>query len=299
MSETRKQIKSYGNYLWHYIKVTAKWITKRGFRNNIFDLLLIVIIVSFIIIVYRELKTVTVLIEPFDVPKELEEKGYNGRVIVNKLKDQLNRINTESRFNLTLDTLFSSGNENQNNEIPRIEDRNTSCTFTLAWLQAEQLKVEIPGVGISLQAIIQYIRKVFNVEPALIKGEVAIRKNQIFITTRVGEKIARTIPEENQKAGNVDENLAILDDMLLKTAEYIYENTKPIILAKYFYAKNKESECIDTLEKITSQKSNVDSVTTAYNIWGYILTKQGKYDDAIAKYLKAIKLVSSQACNVV
>ena len=48
---------------------------KAGFRNNIFDLLLIVIIVSFIIIVYRELKTVTVLIEPFDVPKNLRKRA--------------------------------------------------------------------------------------------------------------------------------------------------------------------------------------------------------------------------------
>ena len=160
ISEAQKPKKPYVNQISNYLKLIGKWIVSLGLRHIVIDLLIIAFIVSFTILVIRELKTEAILIEPFEVPKELEEKGYNGRVIVNKLKDQLNHIYTESKFDIALHTLFPSKNKRQNTDVRKSEGKRNPFTFTPTWLQAEQLKVEIPGAGISLHSIIQYIRKV-------------------------------------------------------------------------------------------------------------------------------------------
>ena len=53
------------------------------------------IIISFSIFIYIiciELFKKTLILDTFDVPKELQEKGYTNKVLLNKLNDQIKKI---------------------------------------------------------------------------------------------------------------------------------------------------------------------------------------------------------------
>lgn len=233
-----------------------KWITYRiiNVRKILASILIFLLVILLICFCYIELrKDFVVLIEPFEVPKDIEKRGYTGRVIANKLIDQINFIRTNA----------STGMKR--------------FLFKSAWTQT-QIEIEVTGVGVSINYAFQYIRKLLGSKTYLVVGEIISDNNQILLTTRVVGNPAKTVYGK----------LKNLDLVLRKAAEHIYKYTQPYILAAYLYDID-EKACCEAIQHVLSHEPHNDDAW-AYNLWGVLLYDQGKDKDAIKKYKTAINL---------
>ncbi len=265
----------------------AKWF--KSFRTIITTLIILVFILSAIFFISHELSKNVILIEHFEVPEELEKQGYTSRVIINKLIDKINLIGTTiAERDWKKDGTYG---------IDEVKE------VIAAWSE-QQIELEIPGGGISLNSIIQYIRKSFiKKRTHTVFGEATTEKknNLIYMTIRVNGNHAKNI-DSNELEDLEKITLEDLEKMLQKAAENIYRSVEPFILALYLYNefKNKSDnkkdmdDIVEIINHIISHEPTDDD-SWAYNLWGVILKEQKEYDEAIEKHKKAIELDPSFA----
>ncbi len=236
-------------------KKRLKWYTYLiiNLRKIVISIIIFLLIILLIFICCKELRKDIVLLEPFEVSQDLEKHGYTGRVITNKLIDQINFIRTNS----------STGMKH--------------LLFTSTWSQP-RLEIEVTGIGVSINSVFQYIRKLFGIERKSVIGEIVFDKNQIFITTRVIGNPPKKVSGE----------LKNLDLILRKTAAHIYKYTHPFVLASYLYGIDKKA-CLGVIQFSLSHEPLYDD-PWAYNLWGVLLSDLRKYEEAIEKFEKAIIL---------
>lgn len=224
------------------------------FRTFLTNIIIIIFGIVIFYLSFQELNADYVIIEYFDVPQSLEEKGYSGRVIAKKLMDQINHIETDAKSKME------------------------SQLFIPIWAQTE-LEIEVTGTDISLSSALRYVKNFLGRESTRISGEVIFHKELLELTTRVSKKPSKTVFGE----------LTNLDSLLRHAAEYVYKSTQPYILAAYFFDNDKEAS-EDIIRYILSHEPSEDD-PWAYNLWGNIYSeKRELFEDAIAKYRKAIKL---------
>ena len=84
-------------------------------------------------------------------------------------------------------------------------------------------------------------------------------------------------------------SLKNLDSILHKAAKHIYEHTDPFTYALFLYFNNQLDDCIDTIQRCILSNKNKDT-HLGYNLWGLVLHKQKKYDEAIDKFIKSKKI---------
>ena len=275
-----------------YFKYFFAWILKLGFRTILVNLL----IIGICCYIFWESGKDTLLIEPFEVPEDLAKEGYTGKAIANKLVDQMNYIKGNSEIVLTLTPVFSSKSNDQNKKEQRPIIEKTHVLFPQpiiekthplvipTWSQTEQIDIQIPGVGISLNSIIQYVKKLRHHEPMRVIGEITRHdENKLEVTVRVKEEQLKLVPEKIEN----------LNHQLLLAAKHIYKYTRPIILAGYMVQNEKneknDSQCIEIIRNIISQDAHRDQHYYAYAMWGYVLQRLRKYDEAIEKYGYAVE----------
>ena len=208
-------------------------------RTLFTTLLILILITTFFVFLYMVLNKDVVIIEPFEVPKSLSENGYKGRVIVNKLMDQLNHIRITASSEVE-DRQFSAAwlEESSDFELPGagvsikavlVEDRQ----FSAAWLE-ESSDFELPGAGVSMNAILGIMRELFRRQPTRVTGEVVVlKRDSLQVTIRI-------IAHREQKTSGI---LRDLDSLLLESAKYIYKLTQPYILAVFHSRIDEPNSC--------------------------------------------------------
>ena len=250
----------------------------KSIRTFVTDLIIVAAFIFLLFFIIKDLfKKEPIHIEPFEVSHDLENQGYNGRVIANKLIDKLNEIGEKSKSSLMKTYGYSY-------RIVQFGSRRTEQVISLkpeefvpSWTEKKQLDIEVPGVGISLNSISQFIKGLFGEKPTTVTGEVVRYDNKLILTTRVGEKSSKLSEGEN------------LDNILYQAAEHVYKCLKPTILAEYYFINKKDMDCLEIIKLITSKEPKGDDVF-AYSLWGYIFERQKKYEDAIEKFQKAIEI---------
>ena len=220
--------------------------------------IIIILIGLFIFLIFLELFKNVVMIYPFEVPKELENQGYTGKVIANKFYDKINFIYNEAKAGI-------------------------KCQEILPEWSMQQLDFELLGSGISLNSIILYLKKIMGIETSSIGGEVVIQKNQMYTTIRISGKTVKTKTISGDLRELENENI------LVETAKDLYKYLDPFILASYlyFYEKNKDAS-LETIQYILSNDPSDDDCW-AYGLWGVILKDQRDLENAIDKFNLSIK----------
>lgn len=218
---------------------------------------MIIVVAIFLVglLIYKELNKDTVIIEPFQVPLDLEKQNITGQAIVNKLIDQIEDIKSHA------DTSYKNFNV-----TPLFYDT--------------QLEIVIPGSGISLKSLLLNVKNFLGRKQTRITGEVVLNK-KLFLTIRVQGEPSKTF------SGEIDD----LDNILGEAAKYVLKFTQPYILAFYLYynyGNNKE----EALEMIRYSLTHApkDDDPMAYTLWGYITWEEGNFDESIKYYKKAIEL---------
>ena len=198
----------------------------------------------------------TVIIDPFQVPLDLEKMNITGQALVNKLLDQIEIIKEKT------DTSYNN------------------LDFKPVFFDS-QLEIVIPGSGISLKSLLQNFKNFLGKKQTRISGEVVLNSGKIFLTIRVMGEPSKTF------SGEISE----LDEILKDAAQYVLIYTQPYLLAYYLYY-NYEDNKNEALEMIqyTLTHDPKDDDAMAYTLDGSIKYDEGKYEESIKLYKKAIEI---------
>lgn len=230
------------------------WVNKRLIllRNLIFACVAVAITVVLVVVTYREVSKDVLVINGFDVPTKLEERGFTGRVIGRKLFDQITYIRTQTLLRLAKRDIVAS-----------------------VW-KAES-DVTIPDTKLTVGAVFSYLRGLSG-RDTFIDGELTEAGEQISVTVRQRGKPSRTV------TGKFDE----LDALMLKAAEHILFETQPAILAQFRLDRNDRTGAMEAA-RVSARSGNPEEVGIALTLWGRLLQLEGDPGGARTKWDESLR----------
>jgi tetratricopeptide (TPR) repeat protein len=213
------------------------------------------------------------IIDPLTVPKQFEEAGITSEVMANRVGAALTQIEIATQTRMKKDRLAFHGEE------------------------ASVPDVEIPGTTVGLKTVVEIIRTVFGIYPERISGDIVVpvhaspsavssqarQQAKVTIYLRVGR--SRSVPV------SVVGSAADVEMLVQRTAEAVLGQVNPYVLAAYREEHHQYEDAIEIVKRMI-QDSSVGRryKESAYIVWGNALAGQKRYDDAVAKYQKAIEL---------
>ena len=219
-----------------------------GFRILLNTVILIITIIL-ISVTISEISKEVVSVEPFKISSTLQKKGYDGQIISNKLIDQLNYI---------------------------VEGRNSQEQRLFGTWTQEEVHMEVPGVGFSLESMQQLLRQFIGKKTYTISGELMSPDGM--------EKLSLTIRLNGRPAENIQGQMENMDELFLQAAEYVLTTTQPYALALFKWSSERDANgFIEVLQEIIEPTAN------EYFFWGYVLSREKRYDEAIEKYQRSIE----------
>ncbi len=235
-------------------------------------LALAILVLPLLFYVYREVTRNVLIIDPFTVPRHFEEAGLTGEVMANRIGDRLHEIEIGTQTRLKKDNLTSLREEGS---VP---------------------DVEIPGTKFGLKTLVDVTRAVLGIYPKHISGDIVVPVDTPSTVGSPPAKQARVtiyLTQGRSRSAGVpldvpSDNLELL---VQSTAETALGQVNPYVLAVYRYEHREYDRATEIMERIIQDPSqDVLHKEVACNLWGNVLNNQKKYDEAIAKYQKAIEL---------
>jgi tetratricopeptide (TPR) repeat protein len=239
---------------------------------KLFAVLLIMAAAAFA--VYRDDREV-VLIDPFSVPKSLEERGITAAYLSAGISDALSALEAGIASSARKDTVLLSKDE------------------------ALAPDIEIPSTGLSLRTVHTFFRRWMNREPAHISGEVVtippdsqgeraaateitfrvVRPGRPAIAARV--RLARTDPEA----------------MVQESAKAILKAINPHQFCAYLIGTRRDLDAAGTLaqELVTRRDYDRKAAALGYRLWANVLVEQERLDEATRRYTNALQLAPDDA----
>src|SRR5208337_4451457 len=236
-------------------------------------LALAILVLPLLFYVYREVTRDVLIIDPFTVPKHFEEAGLTGEVMANRIGDRLRQIEIATQTRMKKDNLTSLREEGS---VP---------------------DVEIPGTKLGLKTIVDMTRALLGIYPKHISGDIVV---PVDTPTKVGSppvqqqaRVTVYLTQGRSRSAGVPLDVPADDLELLvqSTAEAALDQVNPYVLAVYRYEHREYGKAIEIVERVVQDPSaDVPHKEAAWYLWGIVLHNQNKYDEAIAKYQKAIEL---------
>ena len=193
-------------------------------------------------------------VEMFDVPGSFDDDGVSGKVMVNKILDNMHKLKERAK---------------------------TSKQMEGIEMFSEQMEQDIQVMEISLYAIKSMVRKTLNLESRSIKGEITIEGNKLKQVIRVSNEKPYVL-EAKFTNGNYYE---ALDSIVNKSSLFLLKKNDPIILASYYFDNHQYKKCIEIVEYTVKHKP--DNAKWAYNFWGVSLSHLEYIKKAVLNYKKA------------
>ena len=256
--------------LWENFKVAIQrigvWITQQASIGKLLALGPLVVIGPAVV---QGLRSDVVTIDSIEVPKALSDNGYSPVVAGNRLRDALNSYAGEvSRVenSITLSRMAD-------------DDPNLKSTLDLNVSTARKPPdFVIPQVGLSVGAIVSFIRSAAHKTEHAISGELTARDNKYALRLRIN---GQQVFSSQYEADNPD-------DLMTKAAPQIMEIIRPAAHAIAQYRVRKQDGLLKADEIIARyDKSNVN-VQWAYLLKGKHALAQKKYEQAEEMFSKAV-----------
>jgi tetratricopeptide (TPR) repeat protein len=241
-------------------------------------LLLAVVALPLLFYFYREMTRDVLIIDPFTVPKRFEESGLTAEVMANRIGDALREIEVATRTGMKKDNLTSLKEEGS---LP---------------------DVEIPGTKLGLKTVVDIARSVFGIYPKHVSGDIVV---PVDVPTNAGSPLVQqqatvTVYVTQGRNRSAPVSMVVAADevgtLVQRTAETVLRQVNPYVLAAYHEEHGEHKEAAETVERMSQDPSqDPPHQEAALYLWGLVLYHQKKYDEAIAKYRKAIELYPKSA----
>ncbi len=241
---------------WTWIKEKLSAIYAGLIKMSIF-----IVILTILIPLVRDIYQERVIFIPFEVPAELKKKGYNGTVVVKKLKDRIGDFRIGGSLALAI---FSKD--------PKLENQENALK--------EGPDIQIPGTGVSLRDLVTYLRKALCKPYKRVDGEITIIKNQ--------EKLQLTIRVQGAPGENFIEDIKGVEALIEKGAEYVLKILDPLTLGRYYYWKRDLKSMKELVAFIWKSGPSSQERAVAYLIEGYIHFEEKDLDRALEAWETAV-----------
>ncbi|MCB0637505.1 MAG: hypothetical protein KDC54_12840 [Lewinella sp.] len=207
-------------------------------------------------VVYHLMGDQGYVLEPFTVPKKLEEAGYDGQVIAQRIQDQVAQLKEEAS-SVKEDSLQILGQETADLSLP------------------------IMGVGLSLRSVAYQLREVLGRPNKTIRGEITHLDDTYEIQVRMTDYPTVTYRVPIDSLGES----VTLDRLFRRTAEGIIGSTDPYRLALICYHSERYEEAVVQIRRMLEERS--EEAHWAYLAWGVVLSEQGNPAAAVEKFQRA------------
>jgi len=198
-----------------------------------------------------------VVIEAFEVPPDLAQRGLTGEVIAKQVLDQLTDMTVETS----------------------VRSARPANSYSSSW--GNNLKVEIPETGVSFGELSRYLHESLGHE-SHISGEVYETPSGITVTARSGEEPAKSF------SGRAEE----LDQLVRKAAEAIYEQTQPFRYSNYLNFQGRGEEALRITERLAQDSNPVDRAWALQSIGANVeMTQYGDLAQGVAYERAALAAV--------
>lgn len=194
-----------------------------------------------------------VVVEAFEVPPALAERGLTGQVVAYGIQDAIANIQVEVQQEL--------GDQGVAN----------------AWTR--DLAVQVPQTGVSLGEIDRVLRATLGDETFVSGAVVSNRDGTVSITARASGIRPRTFtgPE------------AALSILTVQAAEYLFSQFQPVLYATYLTDSGRAEEALAFFPDAYASAPE-DLRAALANNWGTALSSVGDDEAAIAKYRLSLSL---------
>jgi tetratricopeptide (TPR) repeat protein len=239
--------------------LTFKWNKFKVIFNLLYQgVLKISISISIMLIVWQSLVDTfedKVVFEPFVLPPALEEQGYTGALLVQEITDRINRIREQVK-------------KSDQEKFIKIETMEQGAN------------IQVPGTGLSLKELTDFIRSFLGTGVRSISGNVVVAEDQLLLTVRAPDRFGVTFKGE----------LNNLTALLQPTAEHILKNLDPFTLGKYYSIQQNIPAMEKLIEYIQANNPGTTEIAIAHLIAGLSLFDQEDYEGALQEWNMAALL---------
>lgn len=235
------------------------WLRRVGQRLRIgtqvaLSMIAVGVALGLLVMVLDAFNSRSVVIDPFDAPQALAARGLTGKVVAGGVLDALTRLQASTR------SLSSS--------------RHLSNAWT------GDIKVEVPGTGISVEDMVRMLKARFG-HDLHIDGD--------LIQTDTGG-LTLTIRGNGVLPKSFDGGAGDLDKLTTQAAEYVYGQSQPALYATYLTNAGRNAEAV-AFAKAAYAGTSAPDRPFLLNVWANALQNVGApVPESAALYSEALRL---------
>jgi tetratricopeptide (TPR) repeat protein len=204
----------------------------------VFILLALIVALYVALMLHDAIASRTVVIEPFDAPPRMADRGLTGRVIASALLDQLTRLQAASQSSATRRELANS------------------------W--TGDIKLEVPETGISLGELDRLLKQRLGNDIHVGGDLVQTEGGGLELTVRGDGVMPKTFTGA----------AADLRGLTTKAAEYVYGQTQPALFAVYLLRAGRNQDAVSFGQQAILTAPRADR-PFILNAWADALSNQG------------------------
>jgi tetratricopeptide (TPR) repeat protein len=225
-----------------------------GLRSLLASIVVITVSIALITILYRQLSSSAIIVEPIRVPDALAKTGYTSEILAQRL----------------MDNMF----EKQQQATTKKE----GASVTPEW---QRFDMEVPGSGITIGTIGNVLRESIGIQEKKITGEVISSNSSLQLRLR--------LLGTRQFSDSVRQETEGVEALLKASAEQAVKLIEPFMYASYLYANGQTDEVNKALDYCQAHCSDEDK-KWALNLRGVLQADKKNWDRAIEGYQSALEV---------
>ena len=225
-----------------------------GLRSLAASIVVITVSIALITILYRQLSSSAIIVEPIRVPGALEKSGYTPEITAQRLMDSMFLIQQQA------------------------STQKEGAPVAPEW---QRFDMEVPGSGITIGTLGNVLRESMGIREQKITGEIISSDSGLQLRLR----LLGTMQFKDSDSHEPHE----VDTLLKASAEQAVQLIDPFMYASYLYAHGKTNELTKALAYCFDHCSD-ENKAWAHNLSGVQLAINKDWDGAIEAYKRALEL---------
>jgi tetratricopeptide (TPR) repeat protein len=212
----------------------------------------------------HELFRYQLVIQPIETPFDLSRQGYTGTVVAYRLQDYMGKIREDM----------------QRSSMEEIGIGIAAVQLTELQKRPE---IDVPTVGLSLNATIAQLRRILRIEPRRVTGDIVVTGDQLHLSLRItGKPLFETSSDDVKNP----------ESLIHEAAKHLLKTFEPLVLGLNYCLNNKTKELETLIKDIQTNQPSKKDKAVAFLLEGCLFKRQGQYEKALNQLAKAQQLDS-------